>query len=109
MMSPRTKGPARKEKDMDEKNDAIYITLSDEEGNEHELEFISRITVEGRDYVSFFPADVDPNSKEANEIIMFRVVEENGEELFEIIEDDDEAEKVYEKFCDSLFDDEEEE
>ena len=94
---------------MDENNDAVYITISDDEGNEHELEFISRITVEGQDYVSFFPADVDPDSEEANEIIMFRVVTENGEELFEIIEDEDEAEKIYEKFCESLFDEEQEE
>ncbi len=94
---------------MDENNDAIYITITDDEGNEHELEFISRITVDGQDYVSFFPADVDPDSEEANAIIMFRIVEENGEELFEIIEDDEEAEKVYERFCDSLFDDESEE
>ncbi len=94
---------------MDENNDAVYITISDDEGNEHELEFISRITVEGQDYVSFFPADVDPDSEEANEIIMFRVVTENGEELFEIIEDEDEAEKIYEKFCESLFDEDQEE
>lgn len=94
---------------MDENNDAVYITISDDEGNEHELEFISRITVEGQDYVSFFPADVDPDSEEANEIIMFRVVTENGEELFEIIEDEDEAEKIYEKFCESLFDDDQDE
>ena len=93
---------------MDENNEAIYVTISDDEGNEHELEFISRITVEGQDYVSFFPADVDPDSEEANEIIMFRVVEENGEELFEIIDDEDEAEKIYEKFCESLFDEDEE-
>ena len=94
---------------MDENNDAVYITISDDEGNEHELEFISRITVEGQDYVSFFPADVDPDSEEANEIIMFRVVTENGEDLFEIIEDEDEAEKIYEKFCESLFDEDQEE
>ena len=94
---------------MDENNDAVYITIWDDEGNEHELEFISRITVEGQDYVSFFPADGDPDSEEANEIIMFRVVTENGEELFEIIEDEDEAEKIYEKFCESLFDEDQEE
>ena len=37
---------------------------------------------------------------------MFRIVEEDGEELLETISDDDEAEKVYEKFVEELFDDE---
>ena len=61
------------------------------------------------DYAAFFPADVDEDSEEANVIIMFRIVEENGEELLETIDDDEEAELVYEKFTESLFDDEEEE
>lgn len=91
---------------MDENFDATYITITDEEGNDHEVEFISRITVDGNDYAAFFPADVEEDSEEANAIIMFRIVEEDGEELLETISDDDEAEKVYEKFVEELFDDE---
>ena len=34
---------------MDENFDATYITITDEEGNDHEVEFISRITVDGND------------------------------------------------------------
>jgi len=94
---------------VDENFEATYITITDEEGNDHEVEFISRITVGEHDYAAFFPADVDEDSEEANVIIMFRIVEENGEELLETINDDDEAELVYEKFAESLFDDEEEE
>ena len=94
---------------MDENFDATYITITDEEGNDHEVEFISRITVDGNDYAAFFPADVEEDSEEANAIIMFRIVEEDGEELLETISDDDEAEKVYEKFVEALFDDEDEE
>jgi len=94
---------------MDENFEATYITITDEEGNDHEVEFISRITVGEHDYAAFFPADVDEDSEEANVIIMFRIVEENGEELLETIDDDEEAEMVYEKFAESLFDDEEEE
>ena len=94
---------------MDDNYEATYITITDEEGNEHVVEFISRITVGEHDYAAFFPADVEEDSEEANVIIMFRIVEENGEELLETIDDDEEAELVYEKFAESLFDDEEEE
>ena len=94
---------------MDDNYEATYITITDEEGNEHVVEFISRITVCEHDYAAFFPADVEEDSEEANVIIMFRIVEEDGEELLEIIEDEDEAELVYEKFNESLFDDEDEE
>ena len=94
---------------MEENFEATYITITDEEGNDHEVEFISRITVGEHDYAAFFPADVDADSEEAKVIIMFRIVEENGEELLETIDDDEEAEMVYEKFAESLFDDEEEE
>jgi len=94
---------------MDESFEATYITITDEDGNDHEVEFISSITVGERDYAAFFPADVDEDSEEANVIIMFRIVTENGEELLETIDDEDEAELVYEKFSESLFDDEDEE
>lgn len=94
---------------MDENFEATYITITDEEGNDHEVEFISRITVGEHDYAAFFPADVDPDSEEANEIIMFRIVEEDGEELLETLDNEEEAELVYEKFTESLFDDEDEE
>lgn len=94
---------------MDENFEATYITLTDEDGNDHEVEFIARITVGEHDYTAFFPADVDEDSEEANEIIMFRVEEENGEELLVTIEDEAEAENVFEKFIEFLFEDEEEE
>lgn len=93
---------------MDENFDATYITITDEDGNDHEVEFISRITLNGTDYAAFFPADVDEDSEEANTIIMFKIVEENGEELLETINDEAEAEAVYEKFCESLFDEDDE-
>lgn len=93
---------------MDENFDATYITITDEDGNDHEVEFISRITLNGNDYAAFFPADVDEDSEEANTIIMFKIVEENGEELLETINDEAEAEAVYERFCESLFDEDDE-
>ena len=91
---------------MDENFGPTYITITDEDGNDHEVEFISRISFENKEYAAFFPADVEEDDEDANEIIMFRIIEENGEEILETIDDEREAEAVYEKFCEDLFDDE---
>ena len=40
-------------------------------------------------------------------MILFRIVEEDGEELLEVIDDEDEMERVYAKFMERLFDDDE--
>ena len=42
-------------------------------------------------------------------MILFRVVEEDGEELLETIDDEEEMEKVYEVFMDRLFEEDEDE
>ena len=42
------------------------------------------------------------------EMILFRIVEEDGEEVLETIDDEDEMEAVYEIFMDRLFEEDEE-
>ena len=85
-----------------------FITITDEEGNSYEVERVSEedIEYEGKSYRAFLPVGEDED--EIYELILFRVVEEEGEELLEIIEDEDEMEAVYEIFMDRLFEDEEE-
>ena len=41
-------------------------------------------------------------------IIILKVIEENGEELFDSVDDEDELQRVYEHFMEILFNDEEE-
>ena len=85
-----------------------FITLTDEEGNSYEVERVSEedIEYEGRVYRAFLPVGEDED--EIYELILFRVVEEDGEEFLEVIEDEDEMEAVYEIFMDRLFEDAEE-
>ncbi len=40
-------------------------------------------------------------------MILFRIVEEDGEEILERIDDENEAERVYEKFMEQLFSEDE--
>lgn len=84
-----------------------FITITDEEGNSYELEKLSEEDIEyqGRVYRAFLP--VGENEDEIYEMILFRIVEEDGEELLEVIEDDDEMERVYAKFMERLFDEDE--
>ncbi len=82
-----------------------FIVISDEDGNEYELEHLDTIEFEGRVYMAFLP--VSENEEDEYEMILFRVAEEDGEELLEIIDDEEEAERVYARFMEQLFDDEE--
>ena len=94
---------------MDEKRDFgdDFITLTDEEGNSYEVERVSEEDIEyaGKTYRAFLPVGEDED--EIYELILFRVVKEEGEELLEIIEDEAEMEAVYEIFMDRLFEEEE--
>ena len=85
-----------------------FITITDEEGNSYEVERVSEedIEYEGKTYRAFLPVGEDED--EIYELILFRIVEEDGEEILETIDDEDEMEAVYEIFMDRLFEDEEE-
>ena len=95
---------------MDERKDFgdDFVTITDEEGNSYELEKVSEEDIElgGRVYRAFLP--VGETEDDYYEMILFRVVEEDGEELLEVIEDEEEMEKVYEIFMDRLFEEDEE-
>ncbi len=85
-----------------------FITITDEEGNSYELEKLSEEDIEyqGRVYRAFLP--VGENEDEIYEMILFRIVEEDGEEILETIDDEEEMEAVYEIFMDRLFEEDEE-
>ena len=82
-----------------------YIIISDEDGKEYELEHLDSIEFEGKLYMAFLP--VSEKEDEVFEMILFRVAEEDGEEILETIDDEKEAERVYEKFMEQLFSEDE--
>ena len=92
----------------DLRDDGDLITIVDDEGQEFELEYIDEIDYNGSTYVAFLPADMEENDPDYGLIILRSVLDENGEELFDSIDDDAELDDVYEKFMTLLFDDEEE-
>jgi putative Holliday junction resolvase len=83
-----------------------WITLVDEEGQEHRFNLLNVVEVEGMKYAVMVP-DVH-EAEEDEEAVIFRVeTDEEGEEVLVDIDDDEEFSKV----CDVLaeFIDEEEE
>ncbi|MGE4354799.1 MAG: DUF1292 domain-containing protein [Oscillospiraceae bacterium] len=85
-----------------------YITVSDEDGNQIELEFIMSFDVDDKSYMAFFPADMNEDDPDYGYVIL-KVIEENGEEIFVTVDDEKELDKAYDTFITLLVDDEEEE
>lgn len=82
-----------------------FITVTDDDGNEFELEHLDTIEYAGALYMAFLPADMDENDEDYGMVIL-KVVEENGEEILSTVDDDGEMEAVYNKFMEQLFSDE---
>ena len=99
---------------MSEEFGADFITITDEDGNEFELEHLETISYNGQTYMAFFPAvdsdkeveDVDLDEEYG--LIILKVVEADGEEQLSTLDSDEELEMVYQQFMEALFADEEE-
>ena len=94
-----------------------FITLTDEDGNEFELELVDTLEHNGITYHALFPAvaedeetgepvDVDADDEEYGLVIM-KTVEENGEELLSTLDSDQEMETIYNLFMERFFEEEE--
>ena len=93
---------------MSEDFGSDFITIVDDDGQEFELEVLDSMDYNGESYVAFLPANMDESDPDYGIIILRSVLDENGDELFESIDDEDELQDVYEHFSVLLFDDEDE-
>lgn len=75
-----------------------FVTIIDDEGNEFELELLDTIDYNGESYAAFLPTDMEEDDPDYGLIILSIVTDENGEELFESIDDDDKLNQVHEMF-----------
>lgn len=92
---------------MSEDYGSDFITVTDDEGNDFELEHLGTLEHQGRTYMAFVPADMDEENEDFG-LILLRAIEENGEQLLADIDDEEELNAVYEQFMEELFDDEDE-
>ena len=86
-----------------------YITIVDDDGQESELEVVDSIEYKDQTFTLFLPADLSEDDPDYGFIILRETADENGDMIFESIDDEDELNDVYEQFMRILFDDEEEE
>ena len=91
---------------MSEEFGSDYITIIDDDGTEFELEVLDTMDYNRQTFVAFLPANMDEDDPDYGIIILRSVIDENGDEVFESIDDDAELQDVYEHFSVLLFDDE---
>ena len=80
---------------MDDNNEE-KIVLVDEDGEEHEFVLIDVIEVDGEEYAILEPLEDEEDESDA--IILKIGKDENGEDILYDVEDDDEWEKVADKW-----------
>lgn len=84
-----------------------FITIVDDDGNEYELEVLSTLEYNGETYMAVVPAG-DSLEQFDLEVSIFKSVEEDGESVLAVIEDEEELQAVYDLIMDSLYEEEEE-
>ena len=93
---------------MSEEYGPDFVSVTDDEGNEFELEHLGTLEYNGISYMAFVPADMDEEDEDYG-LILLKVIEDNGEELLADIDDEQELDVVYQQFMEQLFEDEDEE
>ena len=100
---------------MSEEFGGEFITLTDEEGNEFELEYCTTVEHKGTVYMAFLTvteSDEDqeePEETEDDGLVILKVVQVDGEDQLATLDSQEELDEVYELVMQELFDDEEDE
>lgn len=95
---------------MDNEYEADLLTLIDDEGTEHEFEIIDELENDDGHFMALVPTQQDPEdlSSDAETYYIFEVIEEDGEEQLQEVEDDallDKLADIFEtRFNDAYYD-----
>ena len=88
-----------------------FVTLTDDEGNDIELEYVDALEHNGTTYMAFFPVVEEDSEDEENEeeygLVILKSQMENGEEFLVTFDDEEEIDKVYDLFMEQILSDEE--
>lgn len=88
-----------------------FVTLTDDEGNDVELEYVDALEYNGTTYMAFFPVVEEDSEEEENEeeygLVILKSQMENGEEFLVTVDDEEEIDKVYDLFMEQILSDEE--
>lgn len=84
-----------------------YITITDEDGVEYELEVLCSVEYQGCTYLGVCPAETEEDAE--LEVSVLKVVMEDGEEILEAVTDEEELAAVYELLLDEYEEESEDE
>ena len=93
---------------MNDSYGSDFITISDEDGTEYELEVLSTLEYKGSTYLAVVLAAEDPDAAELEVSLLKSVEDADGETILCAIEDEAELQAVYDLLMDSLYEDMEE-
>ncbi len=86
---------------MSEEYGNDFITLTDEDGNEIELEHLDTVEYNGQTYMAFLPAEM--SLEDAYELFILKVeLEDDGEEVLVSLDDEDEEAEMFQIFSERL-------
>lgn len=85
-----------------------FLTITDEDGIEYELEVLSTTQYNGETYLAVIPAGESQETLQL-EVTILKSIEEDGEPILCAIEDEAELQAVYDLIMDSLYEEESEE
>ena len=93
---------------MSEEYGSDFISITDEDGKEYELEVLAELDYNGSHYLALVPAEEEgaESDEEDLEVSILRAEEENGEQILVTLDDDDELETVYQALMDLMYEDE---
>jgi len=94
---------------MSEEFGPDFVTVTDEDGNDIELELLDVLEHNGQTYMAFFPAVLEEDAEEDSDdygLVILKSIEENGEELLSTLDSDEELTEVYNLFMEIFFEDE---
>ncbi len=86
--------------------EADVLVLEDESGQEHSFEVIDATDVDDQHYLALVPYSEDPAAalEQDTELVIMRLAELDGEEVLDVVEDDEELQMVGSVFLHRLQD-----
>ena len=87
---------------MSEEFGPNFITVTDEDGNDIELELLDVLEHNGQTYMAFFPAVLEEDEADEDSddygMVILKSITENGEELLSTLDSEEELTEVYDLF-----------
>ena len=88
---------------MEEEMETGILTFVDDEGNDVRFEILDVVTLDEKEYLVVLPVDETDSG-----VLILEIKQEDGEEVYDTVTDDEEAERVFNKFQEEFGSDEEE-